>query len=220
MDNEFILKNQDLFSMVKRTIKEKHEKEEKDGKTLSSYEMKHTYTSREPDYIKVYNNYRFLMSDSSPALMQFMLAFCENMTYANDSNTLLQQTIRIDLHELNRVARVCDVSVSRVRHAKDALVKEEIFIPVYDNGERLRGVYYVNPWVIGRGDWNTIKEHRESFEYIKETEESKECKTSKTFIREDDEGKKRVTIVTSKPNKFKRKEREKLCDDIEQERSF
>ena len=118
------------------------------------------------------------------------------------------------------MARVCDVSVSRVRHAKDALVKEEIFIPVYDNGERLRGVYYVNPWVIGRGDWNTIKEHRESFEYIKETEESKECKTSKTFIREDDEGKKRVTIVTSKPNKFKRKEREKLSDDIEQERSF
>lgn len=220
MDNEFILKNQELFSMVKRTIKEKHEKEEKDGKTLSSYEMKHTYTSREPDYIKVYNNYRFVMSDSSPALMQFMLAFCENMTYANDSNTLLQQTIRIDLHELKRVARVCDVSVSRVRHAKDALVKEEIFIPVYDNGERLRGVYYVNPWVVGRGDWNTIKEHRESFVYIKETEESKECKASKTFIREDDEGKKRVTIVTSKSNKYKRKEREKLCDDIEQERSF
>lgn len=210
MDEKFILRNEELFSMRKRVIKEERESEEIDGMSYSSYTMQHSFTPREPDYIKVYNNYRFLMNKSNPALMQFMLAFCENMRYANDSNKMLQHTIRIDKLELKRVAAICGVSVSRVRHAKDDLVKEEVFIPVYSDGERVQGLYYVNPWVAGRGDWNSIKKHRDSFRFV--TGDDK----IRTFIQKIKDPKtndfERITVVTSGVNQYGRIAGEELAD--------
>ena len=45
MDEKFILRNEELFSMRKRVIKEERESEEIDGMSYSSYTMQHSFNA-------------------------------------------------------------------------------------------------------------------------------------------------------------------------------
>lgn len=95
------------------------------------------------------------------------------------------QTVRTTDYEKGIVAEICGVSLTRVEQAITDLIKIEVFIPIYSNGKRLRGLYFVNPWILARGEWKDIRKLRESFA-------SKADGKTHTFFDEDN---KRSTII-------------------------
>ena len=64
------------------------------------------------------------------------------------------------------VANYVGVSDARVKQAIKELVEAEIFIPLTIDGKRKRGIYFVNPWVVGKGEWKDIKQLRGQFEFV------------------------------------------------------
>lgn len=121
---------------------------------------------REPDYIKIYTDCMLVFNQMDVALSPFIIAFGRHMTYANAGNANFRCTVRTDELVRRDVAEYCGVTDRRVKQAITALVEAEVFIPVEIEGKRKRGIYFVNPWVVGKGEWKDIKALRAQFEYV------------------------------------------------------
>lgn len=124
------------------------------------------YVGREPDYIKIYTDCMLVFNNMDVALSPFIVAFGRHMTYANAGNPDFRCTVRTDELVRKDVAEYCGVSDARVKQAIKALVDAEVFIPMQINGKKKRGIYFVNPWVVGKGEWKDIKQLRGQFEFI------------------------------------------------------
>lgn len=123
------------------------------------------YVGREPDYIKIYTDCMLVFNNIDVALSPFIVAFGRHMTYAG-GNDNFRCTVRTDELVRKDVAEYCGVSDSRVKQAIAALVAAEVFIPIQINGKTKRGIYFVNPWVVGKGEWKDIKALRGQFEFV------------------------------------------------------
>lgn len=121
---------------------------------------------REPEYIKIYTDCMLVMNEINVALSPFIIAFGRHMTYANADNPNFRCTVRTDELVRRDVAESCGVSDARVKQAIKELVNAEIFIPIIINGKKKRGIYFVNPWVVGKGEWKDIKQLRAQFEFV------------------------------------------------------
>lgn len=124
------------------------------------------YVGREPDYIKIYTDCMLVFNNMDIALSPFIVAFGRHMTYANGGNPNFRCTVRTDEMVRRDVAEYCGVSDARVKQAIKALVDAEVFIPIQINGKKKRGIYFVNPWVVGKGEWKDIKALRGQFEFV------------------------------------------------------
>ncbi len=124
------------------------------------------YIGREPDYIKIYTDCMLVFNNMDVALSPFIVAFGRHMTYANTGNPAFRCTVRTDEMVRKDVAEYCGVSDIRVKQAVKALVDAEVFIPIQINGKKKRGIYFVNPWVVGKGEWKDIKQLRGQFEFV------------------------------------------------------
>lgn len=124
------------------------------------------YVGREPDYIKIYTDCMLVFNNMDVALSPFIVAFGRHMTYANGGNPDFRCTVRTDEMVRKDVAEYCGVSDARVKQAIKALVDAEVFIPIEINGRKKRGIYFVNPWVVGKGEWKDIKALRGQFEFV------------------------------------------------------
>ncbi len=173
MNYEYILENSKRFNLKKKVIKTEiiRTRDAETGDTNESEAIEYGYCSREPDYIKVYNDYSEVVTDFNLSLLPYLIYFCENLTYANDKEPIYQHTICTNEYERKRVASLCNVSENRVKQVIKDFVASEVFIPIKIDGKRIRGRYFVNPWVVSRGDWYSVYELRKSFEPRKDVNE-------------------------------------------------
>lgn len=134
------------------------------GEILEDDTEKQTKIGKEPPFIKVYTDCMLVLNNIDTALSAPLIAFGNHMTFANDKSLAFRHVVRTDSLVRADVANRCGVSDVMVKKWIKKFVEAEIFIPIVDNqGKRKRGVYYVNPWVIGKGEWKDIKKLRGEF---------------------------------------------------------
>ena len=136
------------------------------GDIVRQINIKAGAVGREPDYIKIYTDCMLVLNKIDIALSPYIVAFARHMTYANHKNPDYRCTVRTDEMVRQDVAAYCGVTDRRVKQAIKALVEAEVFIPIKINGKTKRGIYFVNPWVVGKGEWSDIKQLRGQFEFI------------------------------------------------------
>lgn len=171
MNFDEILNNAKVNGGVKKVIRETDtiEFDATTGKLTRNLKEKTQIIGREPDYIKIYTDCMLLFNNIDVALSPFIVAFGRHMTYANNDNVSFRCTVRTDELVRRDVAEYCKVSDARVKQVIRELIKEEVFIPIQINGKKKRGVYFVNPWVVGKGEWKDIKQLRGQFEFVSGT---------------------------------------------------
>lgn len=154
-------------SKTKKVLMEKGEVHY-DSMTGEVITATHAYTAKidaEPNYIKIYTDCMLVFNDIDVALSPYIIAFGAHMTYANSDRNDYRCTVRTDELTRSDVATRLGVSDQRVKQAIKTLIDAGIFIPIEINGKKKRGIYYVNPWVIGKGDWRDIRQLRGEFEF-------------------------------------------------------
>lgn len=168
MNLDVIMNNPDINGGVRRIISETNtvEYDSNTGEMTRNLKEHTGYVGREPDYIKIYTDCMLVFNNMDVALSPFIVAFGRHMTYANTDNPNFRCTVRTDELVRKDVAEYCGVSDARVKQAIKALVDAEVFIPIEMNGKRKRGIYFVNPWVVGKGEWKDIKQLRGQFEFV------------------------------------------------------
>ena len=168
MNHEIILNHPEINGGVKKIVSETNTiaYNEDTGKLTREIREHTGYVGREPDYIKIYTDCMLVFNNMDIALSPFIVAFGRHMTYANGGNPNFRCTVRTDEMVRRDVAEYCGVSDARVKQAIKSLVDAEVFIPIQISGKRKRGIYFVNPWVVGKGEWKDIKTLRGQFEFI------------------------------------------------------
>ncbi len=127
---------------------------------------------QEPEYVKVYINTQLSISNLNTSLAPYIIAFAKHMTYANDSQ--YSHMVRTDRTAKEDVARTCHVSVDRVNQIVKELVKSGVFIKISDEIETegivktnvRRGIYFVNPFFIAKGDWQSIRKLQQKIDFV------------------------------------------------------
>jgi len=168
MNYDAILENPQINGGVKKIIAETNTVAiDMENGTIEREIREHTgYIGREPDYIKIYTDCMLVFNKLDIALSPFIVAFGRHMTYANADNPNFRCTVRTDELVRKDVAEYCHVSDRRVQQVIKQLIEAEVFIPISINGKRKRGIYFVNPWVVGKGEWRDIKQLRGQFEFV------------------------------------------------------
>lgn len=139
------------------------------GELLESDEEKKTRVGKEPPFIKIYTDCMLVLNHIDASLSAPLIAFCHHMTWANETNIAFRHIIRTDQYVREDVARRCGVKDDMVKKWIKTFVDTEVFIPIVVNGKRRRGAYYVNPWVIGKGEWKDIYKLRGEFSLTKDS---------------------------------------------------
>ena len=135
-----------------------------DGEVLGQDLEKVSRIGKEPPYIKIYTDCMLVLNGIDTALSAPLIAFGAHMTYANDKSLAFRHVVRTDRLVREDVAHRCGVSDEMVKKWIKKFVEAEIFIPIKNAaGQKSRGIYYVNPWVIGKGEWKDIKKLRGEF---------------------------------------------------------
>ena len=114
----------------------------------------------EPDYVKVYLNTLCAFKGLSKSISPVLFEFCNYMTWANDNTN--RQIIIINKFVKEQVASKVGLKIDRINKILAEIVKSQIFMKM--DGQR--GVYIVNPYIIARGDWKSIKTLRAEFDFI------------------------------------------------------
>jgi len=119
--------------------------------------------SKEPDYIKLYLDCLCAFKGLNKALSPVLIAFCHFMTWADSKHK--SQIIFMNAYIKEQVCEMTGLKIDRINKALKDIVNADVFTKI----EGKRGVYNVNPWIIGKGDWNDIKELRANFNFTKRT---------------------------------------------------
>ena len=134
-----------------------------DGVIMQDESEKRYSIGKEPPYIKIYTDCMLVLNNIDTALSAPLIAFCHHMTWANEPNLAFRHIIRTDQFVREDVARRCGVKDDMVKKWIKKFVETEVFIPIVINNKRKRGAYYVNPWVVGKGEWKDISKLRGEF---------------------------------------------------------
>ena len=167
MDGNYLKENPFLNGGTKKIVREStHTERDENGDLKHVVIDEDAYVGAEPDYIKIYTGTMLAFNHLDTALTPYIIAFGKWMTYANFENPAFRCTVRTGEIERRDVAKCCRVSDSQVKKAIRKLIDAEIFIPVEIEGKKKRGIYFVNPWVMSKGDWKDIKQLRTQFEFV------------------------------------------------------
>ncbi len=169
MRDDVIITNPELFGGSKKKVISQVAETVIDhdtGQMIRTVTDDKMFVDKEPDYIKIYTSCLLVLNNLPTELMPYLVAFGKWMTYANFDNPAYRCTVRTTEIERHDVATTVGVSDARVKQVIKSLVEAEIFIPVELNGKVKRGIYFVNPWVIGKGEWKDIRQLRANFEFV------------------------------------------------------
>lgn len=125
-----------------------------------TFDTKYAVTAigNEDDYIKVYRYLTtvFAFKGINQTYIPILMEIASFMSYADRG-----QEVVLTKYYKEQIAKAVGVSLKRVCDVITGLKKADILRPVPGG----RGVYAVNPFIIGRGKWSDIKELRASFDY-------------------------------------------------------
>lgn len=171
MNRDVILAHPEINGGKKRIVHEEtHTEYDSDtGELTRVLSSENSYVGKEPDYVKIYTDCQLVFNHLDVALSPYIVAFGKWMTFANFENPDFRCTVRTGEIERQDVAHCVGVSESMVKKAIKQLINSEVFIPIIKDGRRLRGIYFVNPWVMSKGEWKDIKQLRAQFEFVSGT---------------------------------------------------
>lgn len=127
--------------------------EVKELKTIQTVKV-----DKEPDFIKLYLNTVCVFKGLSQSATPVLFEFCKYMTYANNADG---QIIMINSYIKEKISEELNLSVKRINQVLTSIIKSGIFKRI----ENKRGIYIVNPYIIGKGEWKDIKELRANFNF-------------------------------------------------------
>lgn len=116
-----------------------------------------TVYDKEPDFVKLYLDCLgvFIKNEGlNNSLNDMLLEVLKHCSYADDG-----QIVHLDAYTRSQVCKVTGKSDARLKQAIKAWVDNKVFIRVG------RGVYQVNPYILGRGSWQEISKLRANFDF-------------------------------------------------------
>lgn len=128
------------------------------GEVISSNSLREWSIPREePDYVKLYLNavleFREVSCSNTPTLMALM----KYMSFADNEDG--GQMIILNKYVKNKIAEELEIKQDTLRKNIEKLCAGKILRKIETN------TYQVNPYLIGKGDWNSIKNLRASFDW-------------------------------------------------------
>ena len=120
------------------------------------------YTSKEPDFIKVYLDRLLTFKGVRKGLNPILLQFLSYMTYADSESAEGGQLIIINKYVKETIAKKLNLGIESVNKALTELTKAGIFRRVSS------GTYQANPNLFGRGEWKDIKNIRAVFDFAEQ----------------------------------------------------
>ena len=128
------------------------------GEVLSSIQKTIVKTSAEPDFIKVYYETMMAFNRIHNIPVSFVLSLSRYIEWTNEGKPMY---ISLNKRNKTEIANCCDVSLPQVdRYIKKSVDSGLLFRTQY------RGSYEVNPFMIAKGKWESIKKLRSKFDYI------------------------------------------------------
>ena len=128
------------------------------GEILSSVQKTVAKTSPEPDFIKVYYETMMSFNQVHDVPVSFVLSLSKFLEWTNDGEP---QCVTINKRIKGIMCEDCKVSLPQINR----YVKKSV-----DNGllfrTEFRGVFEVNPFMIAKGKWDSIKKLRTNFDFI------------------------------------------------------
>ena len=132
--------------------------DETTGEILSSTKKTIAKVSAEPDFIKVYYDTMLACNQIFDVPTSFVLSLSKFLEWTNDREP--QCTI-INKYIKETLSKDCGVDVRQIeRYIKKSVDTGLLFRTKY------RGVYEVNPFMIAKGKWDSIRALRTNFEFI------------------------------------------------------
>lgn len=131
--------------------------DETTGEVLLATKKTITKTSAEPDYVKVYYETMMSFHKIHDIPVSFVLSLSKFMEWSNEGEPLYT-TLNKRVKEI--MSNDCNVSLPQI----DRYIKKSV-----DNGllfrTKYRGTFEVNPFMIAKGKWESIKELRTKFDF-------------------------------------------------------
>lgn len=128
------------------------------GQILKTVEKTISKTTAEPDFIKVYYETMMAFNQIYDIPVSFVLSLSKFIGWSNDGKPLM-----VTLNKMNKEIMCTDCEVSKAqldRYIKKSVENGLLFrIPGY------RGVYEVNPFMIAKGKWDSIRKLRSKFDF-------------------------------------------------------
>ena len=132
--------------------------DETTGEILQATKKTIKKTSAEPDFIKVYYETMLSFNQIHDVPVSFVLSLSKFLEWSKDGKplyTTLNKRVKTIMSE------DCKVTLSQIdRYIKKSVENGLLFRTEY------RGVYEVNPFMIAKGRWESIKQLRTSFNFI------------------------------------------------------
>ena len=111
--------------------------------------------SKEPGFVKLYFDCLgvYIKNDGlSASLNDMLLEVLHRASYAQDG-----QIVHLGAYDKEQICKATHKSMRRLEQAITTWVKNRVLIRV------ARGIYQVNPFIFGRGDWRDIANLRATF---------------------------------------------------------
>lgn len=115
-------------------------------------------TSPEPYFIKIYYETMMAFNQINNIPASFVLSLSKFLGWSNEGSP---QTATLNKMAKEIMAKDCNVSLSQIdRYIKTSVKDGLLFRTKY------RGVYEVNPFMIAKGKWESIRTLQANFEFI------------------------------------------------------
>lgn len=144
-------KNKAFYTNTKTII------DETTGEILSSVTETIAKTSPEPDFIKVYYQTMMSFNQIYDIPVQFVLSLSKFIEWSNEGEPMLVTLMKRQKESLQRE---CGVALAQInRYIKTAVNNGLLFRTEY------RAVYEVNPFMIAKGKWESIKRLQTKYDF-------------------------------------------------------
>lgn len=121
------------------------------GEVNQVVNVKESFVSREPDYIKLYIEDLTKLNDLPKSTNDLLYSLLKRMNYDNE--------IILVVHNKKRIAKELNLKLNTIDQNLMKLTDKGILSRV------ATGVYIANPYIFGRGKWEDIRELRMKITY-------------------------------------------------------
>lgn len=128
------------------------------GEILDYTQKTISKTSAEPEFIKIYYETMMAFNQIHDIPTSFVLSLSKFLEWTNDGEP---QCATINKRVKETMSKDCNVSLPQIdRYIKKSVENGLLFRTKY------RGVYEVNPFMIAKGKWESIKKLRANFDFV------------------------------------------------------
>lgn len=113
--------------------------------------------NKEPAYVKLYFDCLGVYIKNqglSSGLNDMLVEVLKRTSYAEDG-----QIVHLDKYTKSEICRICQKSLERFKQAIKIWLDNKILIRI------ARGVYQINPYIFGKGEWRNVANLRATFDF-------------------------------------------------------